>query len=367
MADFDETRHKACHGGSTSIHDDRHSSRKSLTYADAGVSFEAESEAIARLKSLVQTTYRPEVLSDVGSFGGLFALKTYQAPLLVSSTDSVGTKLKVAFKAGRHDTVGFDIVAHCGNDIVVQGAEPLFFLDYIGINKVVPAVIEDIVTGLASGCREIGCALIGGEIAEMSDLYAPGEYDLVGTIVGAVEKADVITGDRIVPGDRLIGLGSAGLHTNGFSLARRILFDRCNYEVDTYLPELSATVADALLAPHRSYVKSILSLRNTCDIKGIAHITGGGLPANVARILPAQCTAYIRKGTWRGPSIFPFLQEKGDVEAAEMYRVFNMGIGMVLVLSPDAVNAALAHLKASGESAYQIGEVMEGDKGVKCV
>ena len=340
---------------------------KPLTYADAGVSFEAESEAISRLKSLVKTTYRPEVLSDVGSFGGLFALKTYQEPVLVSSTDSVGTKLKVAFKVGRHNTVGFDIVAHCGNDIVVQGAEPLFFLDYIGINKVTPAVIEEIVTGLTSGCREIGCALIGGEIAELPDLYAQGEYDLVGTIVGAVEKADMITGARITPGDQLIGLGAAGLHTNGFSLARRILFDRCNYGIDTYIPELSATVGEALLACHKSYVKSILSLRKVCDIKGLAHITGGGLPANVVRILPDGCTAYIRNGTWEIPPIFPFLQAKGDVEEAEMYKVFNMGIGMVVIVAPDAVDAALASLKASGESTYRIGEVIVGEKGVQGV
>ena len=335
-----------------------------LTYADVGVSFEAETEALSRLKKLVRTTYRPEVLSDVGTFGGLFALQRYQEPVLVSSTDSVGTKLKVAFKAGRHDTVGFDIVAHCGNDIVVQGAEPLFFLDYIGINQVVPVVIEDIVTGLTLGCREIGCALIGGEIAELSDIYALGEYDLVGTIVGAVEKADVITGERITPGDRLIGLASVGLHTNGFTLARRILFDRCNYSVDTYLPELSETVADALLATHKSYVKSVLSLRNVCDIKGIAHITGGGLPANVLRILPEGCVAHIRNGTWEIPPIFPFLQAKGDVEEPEMYRVFNMGIGMVIVVAPDSVDAALTSLKASDESTYLIGEVVAGEKGV---
>ena len=341
--------------------------KKPLTYADAGVSFEAESEAISRLKRLVQTTYRPEVLSDVGGFGGLFALKTYQEPVLVSSTDSVGTKLKVAFKVGRHDTVGFDIVAHCGNDIVVQGAEPLFFLDYIGISQVAPAVIEDIVTGLASGCREIGCALIGGEIAELSDIYTPGEYDLVGTIVGAVEKADVITGERITPGDQLIGLGAAGLHTNGFTLARRILFDRCDYDVDTYLPELSATVGEVLLVCHKSYVDSILSLRKVCDIKGLAHITGGGLPANIARILPDGCTAYIRNGTWEILPIFSFLQAKGDVETAEMYRVFNMGIGMVVIVAPDTVDAALESLEASGESTYRIGEVIAGEKGVQGV
>ena len=340
---------------------------KQLTYADAGVSFEAESEAIARLKKLVQTTYRPEVLSDVGSFGGLFALAAYQEPILVSSTDSVGTKLKVAFKAGRHDTVGFDIVAHCGNDIVVQGAEPLFFLDYIGISKVEPAVIEGIISGLAAGCREIGCALIGGEIAELSDIYTLGEYDLVGTIVGAVEKSNVITGEKIAPGDQLIGLGSTGLHTNGFSLVRRIVFDRCGYDVDTYLPELSATVGDALLECHKSYVKSILGLREVCEIKGIAHITGGGLPANVLRILPEGCIADIRKGTWEIPPIFPFLQEQGNVEEAEMYRVFNMGIGMVVVVAPDAVDAALASLKAFEETTSLIGEVVAGEKGVQGV
>ena len=341
--------------------------KNQLTYADAGVSFEAESEAIARLKGLVQTTYRPEVLSDVGSFGGLFALKTYQEPVLVSSTDSVGTKLKVAFKVGQHNTVGFDIVAHCGNDIVVQGAEPLFFLDYIGINKVEPAVIEGIISGLATGCREIGCALIGGEIAEMSDLYAPGEYDLVGTIVGVVERDDVINGSEIAPGDHLIGLGATGLHTNGFSLARRILFDRCAYDVDTYLPELSATVGEALLMTHKNYVKSVLELRKVCKIKGLAHITGGGLPVNVLRILPDGCVADIRKGTWEIPSIFPFLQAKGDVEEIEMYRVFNMGIGMVVVLAPDTVDIALESLNASGESAFRVGEVVAGEKGVQGV
>ncbi len=343
------------------------SNKKQLTYADAGVSFEAESEAIARLKTLVQTTYRPEVLSDVGGFGGLFALKSYQEPVLVSSTDSVGTKLKVAFRVGRHDTVGFDIVAHCGNDIVVQGAEPLFFLDYIGISKVEPAVIEGIVAGLAAGCREIGCALIGGEIAELSDIYTPGEYDLVGTIVGAVEKADVITGEKIVPGDQLIGLGSTGLHTNGFSLVRRIVFDRCGYDVDTYLPELSTTVGEALLACHKSYVKSVLELRKVCEIKGLAHITGGGLPANVLRILPERCVADIRKGTWEIPPIFRFLQEKGDVEEREMYRVFNMGIGMVVAIAPDAIDPALKSLNASGESTYHIGEVGAGERGVQGV
>ncbi len=339
--------------------------KKPLTYADAGVSFEAEAAALKRLKALVQTTYRPEVMSDVGSFGGLFALGTYQQPVLVSSTDSVGTKLKVAFKAGKHDSVGFDIVAHCGNDIVVQGAEPLFFLDYIGIGKVDPAVIEEIITGLAAGCREIGCALIGGETAELPGFYAPGEYDLVGTIVGVVEKDALITGKQIEPGDKLIGLVSTGLHTNGFSLARRILFDRCKYNVDTHLLELGTTVGEELLKPHKSYVKSILKLREVCNVKGIAHITGGGLPANVERILPMGCHAIIEKDRWEVPPIFGILQREGDVAEAEMYRVFNMGVGLVLALAPDAVSIALEFLKTSEESAHLIGEVVAGEKGVR--
>ena len=339
--------------------------KQPLTYADAGVSFEAESKAMHRIRGIMETTYRSEVMSDVGSFGGLFALGTYKQPILVSSTDSVGTKLKVAFKADKHDTVGYDIVAHCGNDIVVQGAEPLFFLDYIGIGKLEPLVFEQIIIGLASGCREIGCALIGGETAELPGFYAPGEYDLVGTIVGVVEKDKLITGESIAPGDKLIGLASTGLHTNGYSLARRILFDRCNYDVDTYLTELSSTVGEELLKTHKSYVKSILKLRNVCDVKGIAHITGGGLPANLTRILPEGCRAIIQMQSWDVPSIFNLLQREGNVEEAEMYRVFNMGVGIVLVVAPDSVSACLESLSASDESAFLLGDIVSGDKGVK--
>ncbi|MDE0315822.1 MAG: phosphoribosylformylglycinamidine cyclo-ligase [Candidatus Poribacteria bacterium] len=339
--------------------------KKPLTYADAGVSFEAESKAMQRIRGIMETTYRSEVLSNVGSFGGLFALGTYTQPVLVSSTDSVGTKLKVAFQADKHDTVGYDIVAHCGNDIVVQGAEPLFFLDYIGIGKLEPLVFEQIITGLASGCREIGCALIGGETAELPGFYAPGEYDLVGTIVGAVERDALITGERIAPGDKLIGLTSTGLHTNGYSLARRILFDRCNYDVDNYLPELSSTVGDELLKPHKSYVKSILKLREVCEVKGIAHITGGGLPGNVERILPEGCRAVIQKQSWEVPPIFNLLQQKGSVEEVEMYRVFNMGVGIVLVVSSDSVATTLESLSESDESAFLLGDIVSGEKGVE--
>ncbi len=338
---------------------------KPLTYADAGVSFEAESKAMGRVRGIMETTYRSEVLSNVGSFGGLFALGTYKQPILVSSTDSVGTKLKVAFQADKHDTVGYDIVAHCGNDIVVQGAEPLFFLDYIGIGKLEPLVFEQIITGLASGCREIGCALIGGETAELPGFYAPGEYDLVGTIVGVVERDVLITGERIVSGDKLIGLASTGLHTNGYSLARRILFDRCNYDVDTYLPELSSTVGDELLKPHKSYVKSILKLHEVCEVKGIAHITGGGLPGNVERILPEGCRAVIQKQSWEVPPVFNLLQQKGSVEEVEMYQVFNMGVGIVLVVASDSVATTLESLSESDESAFLLGDIVSGDKGVE--
>ena len=338
-----------------------------LTYASAGVSFEANEAAMKRLKPIVQSTYRPEVLSDVGSFGGLFALGEYEKPVLVSSTDSVGTKLKVAFMTDRHDTVGFDIVAHCGNDILVQGAESLFFLDYIGTGKLRPEVVEQIVSGLAKGCREIGCALIGGETAELPEFYAEGEYDLVGTIVGVVEQSQLITGSNIEPGDRLVGLSSLGLHTNGFSLARRIVFDVCGYQADQHIPELGTTAGDELLKHHKSYVKSVLMLRKHYDIKGIAHVTGGGLPDNVVRILPPNCCAEIQKDAWEMPPIFPFLQEKGSVDESEMYRVFNMGIGLVLVLPSNQVEAAIDALKAAGESPVLIGVILPEERSVRIV
>ena len=342
-------------------------SEQGLTYASAGVSIDAQEDALKRLKPLLQSTHRPEVLSEVGNFGGLFALGEYEKPVLVSSTDSVGTKLKVAFMTGRHDTVGFDIVAHCGNDILVQGAEPLFFLDYIGTSKLHPEVIEQIVSGVAAGCREIGCALIGGEIAELPELYTMGEYDLAGTIVGVVEKSQLITGGRIAPGDVLVGLGSLGLHTNGFSLARRIVFEVCGYEVDRYIPELGTTIGSELLAYHKSYVKSVLALRERCDIKGIAHITGGGLSDNIIRILPLNCCAEVRKSTWEIPPVFPFLQEKGGVDEAEMYHVFNMGVGMVVVLPPSQIDTAIASLRELGESPSLIGEIIHGEKCVRII
>jgi len=342
-------------------------SEQGLTYATTGVSIDAQDDALKRIKPLLQSTHRPEVLSEVGNFGGLFALGEYEKPVLVSSTDSVGTKLKIAFMTGRHDTVGFDIVAHCGNDILVQGAEPLFFLDYIGTSKLHPEVIEQIVSGVAAGCREIGCALIGGEIAEMPELYAMGEYDIVGTMVGVVEEAQLITGSRIAPGDVLVGLSSLGLHTNGFSLARRIVFEVCDYKVDQYIPELGTTIDSELLACHKSYVKSVLALSECCDIKGIAHITGGGLSDNIIRILPPNCCAGVRRGTWDIPPVFPFLQEKGGVDEAEMYHVFNMGVGLVLVLPSNQIDIAIVSLRGSGESPSLIGEIIHGEKCVEII
>lgn len=341
------------------------SDQKSLTYAAAGVSFDAEAEAMQRIKTLVRKTYRPEVLSDLGTFGGLFALSEYRQPILVSSTDSVGTKLMVAFKANKHDTVGYDIVAHCGNDIVVQGAEPLFFLDYIGIGKMDPIVVEQIVLGLTDGCIDIGCALISGETAELSGLYAPDEYDLVGTIVGVVERDQVITGEKITQGDKIIGLMSNGLHTNGYTLARHILFDHCKYKIDTYLSDLSTTVGEELLKPHESYVRPILQLMQVCDVKGIAHITGGGLPANISRVLPDGCQARIDKKSWEIQPIFLLLQQAGNVVENEMYRVFNMGIGMVIVLEPENVDLAINTLRDLDVSTKQIGEIVPGTKGVE--
>ena len=341
--------------------------KQRLTYADAGVSFEAKAEAFKRLKSLSRSTYRPEVLSEIGSFGGLFALAEYNKPVLVSSTDSVGTKLKIAFMMDAHDTVGYDIVAHCANDILVQGAEPLFFLDYIGTSALRPEVVEQIVKGVANGCRETGCALIGGETAELPEFYGDGEYDLAGTIVGVVERSQLITGSDIQPDDSLIGLGSIGLHTNGFSLARRILFNVCEYTADQFISELGVTLGEELLKHHRSYVKPVLNLRKKCDVKGIAHITGGGLSDNITRILPQNCGAKIQKESWEIPPIFTFLQESGDVEETEMYHVFNMGIGLVLVIPPDQVDTAIAALKDMSESPFLIGKIIHGERGVEIV
>ncbi|MBI1746727.1 MAG: phosphoribosylformylglycinamidine cyclo-ligase [Acidobacteria bacterium] len=333
-----------------------------LTYAESGVSIDRATDAKARIKKLAQQTFNKNVLSEIGGFGGLFRLdvKKLKDPVLVSSVDGVGTKLKVAFLTGQHRTVGADLVNHCVNDILVQGAFPLFFLDYMAMGRMDVAVVEQLLEGLASGCRAAGCALIGGETAEMPDFYQAGEYDLAGCIVGLVEKKQIINGRAIKPGDVLLGLPSAGLHTNGYSLARKILFDRMGVTVSQYVEELQGTVGDTLLAPHRSYLPALKDLATTGKIKGLAHITGGGLTANLPRILPPGCQARIHLGSWPVLPIFRFLQRSGHVPDDDMYRTFNMGIGMVLVVAKRNVAFVEQALKTKGELCYSIGEIVAG-------
>jgi phosphoribosylformylglycinamidine cyclo-ligase len=307
------------------------------------------------------------VLSDIGSFGGLFRLDRdrYQEPVLVSSADGVGTKLKVAFMTGRHGTVGADLVNHCVNDILVQGAEPLFFLDYLATGRLDPAVAEDVVGGIAGACRENGCALLGGETAEMPGFYADGEYDIAGFIVGIVERSRVIDGQSIVPGDVIIGLPSAGLHTNGYSLARRVLFETTGWTADTVVPELGATVGDALLAPHRSYLPVVRPLLPRQTLKGLAHITGGGITENLPRVLPEGCSAEIDLRAWSVPALFQLLQERGQIPRDEMFRAFNMGIGLILVCAPGEAERIINTLAGNGEPhAVRIGFVVSGFRDV---
>ncbi len=326
------------------------------TYAKAGVNI----DVAARVKELIgkhaRSTLRPEVLSGVGFFGGLFEFKGYKEPVLVSSTDSVGTKLKIANALAKHDTIGIDIVNHCVNDILTCGAEPLFFLDYIGIGKLVPEKVGAIAKGLAQACREVGCALIGGETAEMPDIYAGKDYDLVGFIIGVVEKEKIIMGKAIAVGDTIIGLSSSGLHTNGYSLVRK-LFGESPSVLNTHYPELGRTLGEELLEPHRCYYHQLKPL--LLIIKGMAHITGGGLMGNVPRILPQGMAARFHSRAWTIPPIFRLIQQRGNVDQNEMYRVFNMGIGMVIICSPgnvDQLIKALPEAKIVGEVVKQIGE-----------
>ena len=340
-----------------------------MDYRQSGVDIDAGNETVRRIKSIARATFTPGVLSDIGSFGGLFRLDRdrYRDPVLVSSADGVGTKLKVAFMTGRHDTIGADLVNHCVNDVLVQGAEPLFFLDYLATGRLSPDVAEQVVAGVARGCRDNGCALLGGETAEMPGFYADGEYDIAGFMVGAVDRSRLIDGSAVQPSDVLIGFPSAGLHTNGYSLARRILFDECGFNVDTLLPELGATIGDALLAPHRSYLHAIGPLLAAGVIKGMAHITGGGITENLPRALPDGCAATIDLGSWDVPAIFRFLQRRGRVGTDEMFRTFNMGIGMAIVCSESNANANTIkhHIESTGGIWYEIGRVIAGDREVK--
>jgi phosphoribosylformylglycinamidine cyclo-ligase len=332
-----------------------------MDYKASGVDIDAGNETVRRIRGLARSTFTPNVLSDIGSFGGLFRFTTgsFRDPVLVSSADGVGTKLRVAFLAGKHDTVGVDLVNHCVNDILVQGAEPLFFLDYFGTGRLSPAVAESVVTGMARACRENGCALLGGETAEMPGFYADGEYDIAGFIVGVVERSRLITGETITPGDVLIGIPSTGLHTNGYSLARRIAFEHLGLTVDSYVPELGRSVGDALLEPHRSYLTLVKPMLGSDVMKGMAHITGGGITENLPRILPAGTAARIRTSSWTVPPVFTWLQKSGQVPVSDMMRTFNMGIGLIVTVAADHADQVRAALGGTF-----IGEIVPGESDV---
>jgi phosphoribosylformylglycinamidine cyclo-ligase len=340
-----------------------------ITYKDAGVDIEAGNSFVNMIKPLVKSTFRPEVMAEIGGFGGLFSLNAskYKNPVLVSGTDGVGTKLKIAFMADRHETVGIDLVAMCVNDIIVQGAEPLFFLDYLATGRLLPEKAAQIVKGIAEGCRQAGCALIGGETAEMPGFYADGEYDVAGFTVGVVDRENIIDGSSIAVGNRLIGIASSGLHSNGYSLVRKLVFERLGLSIDSPFPGTGRTVAEELLIPTRIYVRSMMNLLKDFKINGIAHITGGGLLENVPRILPRGCQALIQLDTWERPSLFNILQEAGNVERDEMYRAFNMGIGMVLAVTDNDAEDIIDRLKGLGDQAWTIGEIIACTEGLECV
>ena len=333
-----------------------------MTYRDAGVDIDAGNASVSLIKDAVRETYRPEVLGDIGGFGGLFALraKAYKEPVLVSGTDGVGTKLRIAFMLDRHDTIGQDVVAMCVNDILVQGAEPLFFLDYLAVGKLAPQQVAEIVKGVARACKESGCALIGGETAEMAGFYPAGEYDIAGFSVGVVERAKLITPARVNDGDVLLGLPSAGLHSNGYSLVRKICFERKGFRGDEYIEELGKAIGEELLTPTRLYPRTCLPLLHQFDIHGMVHITGGGFYENIPRALPEHMGAEIDGQAWESPPIFRLLQSWGNVDWAEMYRTFNMGIGMVLIASADEARRITEYLRGQGETVYRIGLVTTG-------
>ena len=338
---------------------------KKLTYRDAGVDIDAGNLSVKLIKDSVKATYRPEVLGDLGGFGGLFAMSTkYKEPVLVSGTDGVGTKLRLAFILDKHDTIGQDAVAMCVNDILVQGAEPLFFLDYLAVGKLEPEQVADVVKGVANACKESGCALIGGETAEMAGFYAEGEYDIAGFAVGAVEKSKIITSEKVKAGDVILGLPSSGVHSNGYSLVRKIVFDVKGFKGDGYIDELGKTIGEELLTPTRLYPKSCLPLIEKFDIHGMVHVTGGGYYENIPRALPENMGAEIDAASWPVPPIFNLLKEWGNVDWHEMYRTFNMGIGMIIIASADEAEKIKADLQARNEAVYEIGKVTQGSHEV---
>ncbi|WP_438349222.1 phosphoribosylformylglycinamidine cyclo-ligase [Paenibacillus sp. FA6] len=335
----------------------------SEAYKNAGVDIAAGNEAVERMKKHVKRTMRPEVMTDLGGFGALFSLNKdkYEEPVLVSGTDGVGTKLKIAFAMDKHDTIGIDAVAMCVNDIIVLGAEPLFFLDYLACDKVVPEKIEAIVAGIAEGCHQAGCALTGGETAEMPGMYSEGEYDIAGFTVGIVDKKNIINGTTIAPGDTVIGLASSGVHSNGFSLVRKLLLEEVGYDLHDEITELGGKLGDTLLIPTKIYVKSLLALIEKLNVKGMAHITGGGFIENIPRMLPDNVNVDVNYGSWPILPIFELMQNKGNITNRDMFTTFNMGIGMVLVVREEDASEALTILKSNGEDAYIIGRVNEGE------
>jgi len=337
----------------------------SEAYKQAGVDIAAGNEAVERMKKHVKRTFRPEVLTDLGGFGGLFGLNKdkYEEPVLVSGTDGVGTKLKIAFAMDKHDTIGIDAVAMCVNDIIVQGAEPLFFLDYLACGKVEPEKIEAIVKGIADGCQQAGCALIGGETAEMPGMYQGEEYDIAGFTVGIVDKKKIIDGTTIAPGDAVIGVASSGIHSNGYSLVRRLLLEQSGYSLQDALPELDgAKLGDVLIEPTKIYVKSALALAEQVTVKGMAHITGGGFIENIPRVLPEGVNVNVEYGSWPIQPIFNLMQAKGSITNRDMFTTFNMGIGLVVVVPAEQADKALSVLAEQGEKAYRIGEVTAGSR-----
>lgn len=337
----------------------------SEAYKKAGVNIEAGYKAVEGMKKHVSRTFRPEVLGSLGGFGGLFELpySHYKHPVLVAGTDGVGTKLKLAFAMDSHDTVGIDLVAMCVNDVVVQGAEPLFFMDYLATSKVDPDRVVAVVSGIAEGCVQAGCALLGGETAEMPGFYAQGEYDLAGFCVGIVEREKMITGDSIMPGDIILGLASSGLHSNGFSLVRKLLLQDANYDLNRQF-EGGESLGEVLLKPTKIYVKPVLQVLKHYLPSGMAHITGGGFIENIPRILPEHCNAEIIQGSWWVPPVFELLQRQGNLSIIDMYNTFNMGIGMIIVVKPDLCADMIACFKQQNEVVYTIGKVTSGNRQV---
>jgi len=341
---------------------------KPLTYRQAGVDIDAGDDAVRRITPLARATNRAEVIGGVGGFASLVGLPSkYREPVMVSSTDGVGSKLKIACLAGRHDTVGIDLVAMGVNDILVPGAEPLYFLDYISVGRLDPGQIEAIVGGVAEGCRQAGCALVGGEMAEHPDSLPPGEYDLAGFAVGIAERQRLIDGSKIRPGDVILGLASSGLHSNGYSLVRRIVFDVMKLHVTDTLPGTGRLVADELLTPTRIYVRSIQTLLETVEVRGMAHVTGGGVTGNIPRVLPHGCRARLIRSSWSPPAVFETLRQAGRVEDAEMFRTFNMGIGYVVIVPSGDADTAARVLRGAGEKVTRIGEIVAGERGVELI